>query len=77
MENIEYVLATVNAMEMYRKYIERPGMAWKEYLELIDVGGSKGYLEILEQANLTPAYKDGAVKEAISYVKEFLEKHIE
>ncbi len=74
---IEYVLATVNAMEMYRKYIERPGMAWKEYLELIDVGGSKGYLEILEQANLTPAYKDGAVKEAISYVKEFLEKHIE
>ena len=73
---IEYVLATVNAMEMYRKYIERPGIAWKEYLELVDVGGSKGYLEILKQANLTPVYEDGAVKEAIGYVKEFLESHI-
>ena len=74
---IEYALATVNAMEMYRKYVERPGLAWKEYLELVDVGGSKGYLEILEHANLTPAYQCGAVKEAISYVKAFLEKHIE
>jgi len=74
---IEYALATVNAMEMYRKYIERPGIAWKEYLELIDVGGSKGYNEILKQANLTPVYEDGAVKNAIGYVKSFLESHIE
>lgn len=73
---IEYALATVNAMDMYRKYVERPGVAWKEYLDLIDVGGSKGYLEILKQANLTPAYEDGAVKSAISYVKNFLEEHI-
>ena len=73
---IEYALATVNAMEMYRKYIERPGVAWKEYLELIDVGGSKGYHDILKQAHLTPVYEDGAVKNAIGYVKEFLESHI-
>ena len=73
---IEYALATVNAMDMYRKYVERPGIAWKEYLELIDVGGSKGYLDILKQANLTPAYEEGAVKSATSYVKIFLEEHI-
>ena len=73
---IEYALATVNAMEMYRKYIERPGTAWKEYLELIDVGGSKGYHEILKQANLTPVYEEGAVRNAIGYVKNFLEEHI-
>ena len=73
---IEYALATVNAMDMYRKYRERPVGAWKEYLELIDVGGSKRYLEILKQAHLTPAYEEGAVKNAISYVKAFLESHI-
>lgn len=73
---IEYSLATVNAMEMYRKYIERPAIAWREYLELVDVGGSKGYHEILKQANLTPVYEDGAVANAISYVKAFLEDHI-
>ena len=73
---IEYALATVNAMEMYRKYTERPGIAWREYLELVDVGGSKGYHDILKQANLTPLYEDGAVGKAISYVKSFLEEHI-
>ena len=74
---IEYALATVNAMEMYRKYTERPAVAWRDYIELIDVGGSKGYLEILKQANLVPAYEDDAVKNAISYVRGFLEEHIE
>ena len=73
---IEYSLATVNAMEMYRKFVERPGTAWKEYLELTDVGGSKNCVEILKQAHLTPAYEDGAVREAISYVKTILEEYI-
>ena len=73
---IEYALATVNAMEMYRKYTERPAVAWRDYIELIDVGGSKGYLDILKQANIAPAYEDGAVKTAIEYVKKFLEDHI-
>lgn len=73
---IEYSLATVNAMEMYKKYIERPSVAWREYLDLSDVGGSKGSMEILELANLTPAHKEGAVGKSISYVKSILEEYI-
>ena len=70
---IEYCLATVNSMEMYKKYIARPGTAWQEYLELADMGGSKGYLQTLAKANLTPAFRDGAVAKATSYVKGVLE----
>ncbi len=73
---IEYCLATVNAMEMYQKYVERPGTAWKEYLEFADIGGSRGYIDILRAAKLTPAYEDGAVRNSISYVKEVLENYI-
>jgi len=73
---IEYSLATVNAMQMYRKFMERPGTAWAEYLALTDVGGSKSCVEILRQANIAPAYEDDAVKESISYVKSVLEKYI-
>ena len=73
---IEYALATINAMEMYKKYVEHPGTAWKEYLEITDVGGSKRVKDILEKANLTPAYKDGAVATAISYVKNVLESNM-
>ena len=73
---IEYSLATVNAMELYKKYIKHPDTAWNQYLTLADVGGSKGCLEILKLANLTPAYEDGAVKESISHVKDVLEELI-
>ena len=69
---IEYPFATVNAMEMYQKYLEHPGTAWREYLTLADLGGSKQYLETLELANITPVFKDGAVAESIGYVKDVL-----
>jgi len=69
---IEYPLATINAMEMYQKYMEHPGTAWQEYLTLADLGGSKQYLETLELANITPVFKDGAVAKSIGYVKDVL-----
>lgn len=70
---IEYCFATVNSMEMYKKYIARPGTAWQEYLDLTDMGGSKSYTKTLALANLTPPYKDGAVAKSTSYVKGVLE----
>lgn len=73
---IEYSLATINAMEMNRKYVEHPESAWKEFLALSDIGGSKGYLDILKIANLSPAYESDAVKKSISYVKDFLLEYI-
>lgn len=73
---IEYALATVNAMEMYQKYEKRPGTAWKEYLELADLGGSKDYLQSLEQSKLTPAFQDGAVGQSMEYVKGLLEEYM-
>ena len=73
---IEYALATINAMEMYQKYVERPGTAWNEYLELTDMGGSKGYLETLSLGKLTPAFEEGAVAESMKYVKNLLEDYM-
>ena len=73
---IEYSLATVNAMEMNSRYVQRPTTAWQEYLELADAGGSNGYLDTLKMANLTPLFKDGAVAHSMSYVKEVLENYL-
>lgn len=69
---IEYPIATVNAMEMFRKYQEHPEIAWQEYLTLADIGGSEDYLETLRLANITPVFNDGAVAKAIGYVKNVL-----
>ena len=73
---IEYALSTVNAMEMNRRYVEHPTIAWSEYLDLTDSGGSKGYLDTLKTANLTPAFEEGAVAKSISYAKNSLEEYI-
>ena len=72
---IEYALATINALELMNHYNERQTTAWQDYLELTDMGGSRRYLEILEHANITPAYEDGAVANAISHVKGILENY--
>ena len=74
---IEYSLATINAMEMYQKYEERPVTAWTEYLDLTGLGGSKTYLETLKRSNLTPAFEDGAVANSIRYVAGVLEEYME
>ena len=73
---IEYCLATVNAMEMNKRYVEYPESSWLSYLELTDLGGSKGYLDTLKMADLTPAFEDGAVAKSISYVKDVLAGYI-
>ena len=74
---IDYALATINALENYQKYEERPGTAWKEYLELTDLGGSKSYLETLSLSKLTPAFQDGAVANSIQYVKGILDEYMQ
>ena len=73
---IEYPFATINAMEMYKKFVNHPGTAWQDYLALADMGGSRGYLDTLKAANLTPPYQDGAVAKAIGFVKKVLEEYI-
>ena len=73
---IEYSMATINALEMYQKYEERPSTAWKEFLELTDLGGSKSYLETLKLSNLTPAFEEGAVANSIQYVKNLMEDYM-
>ena len=73
---INYTLTTMGAMEFKKKYAEDPENAWKDYLALTDVGGSKSYLEILKCANLSVPFEEGAVKRATGYAKDILEKEM-
>jgi M3 family oligoendopeptidase len=73
---INYTLTTMGAMEFKKKYAEDPENAWKDYLALTDVGGSKSYLEILKCANLSVPFEEGAVKKACGYAMDILEKEM-
>ena len=73
---INYTLTTMGAMEFKKKYAEDPVNAWKDYLALTDVGGSRSYLEILRLANLSVPFEAGAVERATGYAMEILEKEL-
>jgi len=74
---ISYTLTTMGAMEFKKKYAENPGAAWKDYLALTDVGGSKSYLEILQLANLSNPFEDGAVRRSAGYAMNILEEQLQ
>ena len=73
---INYTLTTMGAMEFKKKYAHDPAKAWKDYLALTDVGGSKSYLEILKLADLAVPFEDGAVKRATDYAVKILEEQL-
>ena len=73
---INYTLTTMGAMEFKKKFAEDPENAWKDYLALCDVGGSRSYLETLKCANLSVPFEEGAVARATGYAKNILEKEI-
>ncbi len=69
---INYTLTTIGAMEFKKKMIENPTDAWRDYLNLCKVGGSKSYRETLKYANLSLPFEDGSVKRAVSYAENIL-----
>ncbi len=73
---IDYALARVHVLEMKKKYALHPEVTWREYMDLIKQGGRLRYKEMVEKANLTPLFREGAVKEAISYAKEVMEESL-
>ena len=73
---ISYTLTTMGAMEFKKKYAQDQETAWKDYLALTDVGGSKGYLETLRLANLSVPFEPGAVARATGYAVRILEEQI-
>ena len=74
---INYTLTTMGAMEFKKKYAEDPENAWKDYLALTDVGGSKSYLETLKCANLSVPFEEGSVARATGYAIDILERSME
>ena len=73
---INYTLTTMGAMEFKKKHAQDPKAAWKDYLALTDVGGSRSYLETLRLANLAIPFEAGGVKRAVEYAEKILEEEI-
>ena len=70
---IDYTLAQVCAFQFWIKSRENREKAWKDYLNLCKLGGSKPFFEIMKSANLKNPFEEGTLAFVIPKIKEYLD----
>ena len=69
---IDYTLAQVCAFQFWIKANEDREKAWKEYLDLCKLGGSRPFFALMEAANLKNPFTEGTIASVIPPIREFL-----
>lgn len=70
---IDYTLAQICALQFWKKMNENKEEAWADYLHLCKQGGSKPFLELVQEANLISPFEDGCVQSVTGEIREWLE----
>ena len=71
---IDYALAQMGAFQFLGKIKENKEAAWADYYKLCLAGGTKGYFELLEYANLKNPFNEETIKEITENVMEEIAK---
>ncbi|KAA3635860.1 MAG: M3 family oligoendopeptidase [Bacteroidetes bacterium] len=70
---IDYTLAQVCAFQFWKKDREDHEKAWKDYLNLCKLGGSKPFLALVKEANLQSPFEEGGVKSIVFTIRDWLD----
>ena len=70
---IDYTLAQVCAFQFWIKSRENREKAWKDYLNLCKLGGSKPFFELMKSANLKNPFEEGTLAFVFPKIKEYLD----
>lgn len=71
---IDYTLAQVCAFQFFKRSSEDFEGAWKDYLHICDIGGSLPFNKIVEAAHLKSPFKDGTLKDVMTFLEDYLEQ---
>ncbi|MFY3791171.1 M3 family oligoendopeptidase [Ureibacillus sp. MALMAid1270] len=69
---IDYTLAQVCAFQFWKRSRENFEEAWKDYLHLCSLGGSKSFTKLVEEAGLISPFKDGSIESIIASIEEYI-----
>lgn len=70
---IDYTLAQVLAFQYWVKSRENHQEAFKSYLKLCRLGGSKSFVNLIKAVNLDNPFVDGTVRKVIEPIKAYLD----
>jgi len=69
---IDYTLAQVCAFQFWKRSRENFEEAWKDYLHLCSLGGSKSFTKLVDEAGLISPFKDGSIESIIASIEEYI-----
>lgn len=69
---IDYTLAQICALQFWKRANENRKEAWRDYLAICKVGGTKSFLQIVDTANLKSPFEAGCVGSIISFIANWL-----
>ncbi|MGD7043484.1 M3 family oligoendopeptidase [Jeotgalibacillus proteolyticus] len=69
---IDYTLAQICAFQFWKRSREDFNEAWKDYLHLCQLGGSKSFTALVKEANLLSPFEDGCVESVIGIIEDWL-----
>jgi len=70
---IDYTLAQICAFQFWKKSQENKEEAWKDYVYLCSLGGSKSFTELVKEVNLISPFEDGCVESVIGTIQQWLD----
>ncbi|WEG14260.1 M3 family oligoendopeptidase [Pullulanibacillus sp. KACC 23026] len=71
---IDYTLAQICAFQFWKRSLEDQASAWKDYLHLCKLGGTKPFTELVKEANLTIPFEDGAIQSVVGEIEAWLDQ---
>ncbi|WP_332628705.1 M3 family oligoendopeptidase [Halalkalibacter flavus] len=71
---IEYVIAQLGAVQMYKQYRENPEQALENYKKALALGSSKSLPEVYEAAGIRFDFSDSMIQELMVFLEQELEQ---
>jgi len=69
---IDYTLAQICAFQFWKRSREDHEAAWKDYVYLCSLGGSKAFTGLVAEANLISPFEDGCVQSVVGEIEGWL-----
>ncbi|PLS17263.1 M3 family oligoendopeptidase [Bacillus sp. M6-12] len=70
---IDYALAQICAMQFWKRSREDQENAWRDYMLLCKLGGSKSFTELMKLVNLDSPFEEGSIASVLREVDGWLE----
>ncbi|MGE6753711.1 M3 family oligoendopeptidase [Rossellomorea sp. NPDC071047] len=71
---MDYDLAHLCSVQLWKMHKENPKEAWKGYLEMCRNGGKLPFKELIDQANINSPFEENSIHPILKFVEEWIEQ---